>query len=78
MSHHITTLTHEDVDLEISYNYYEGSRGARERGTGLQLEPDEEPSVEIDRIEIKDIDVTSLLEFLHPVFEEKLISNHED
>lgn len=39
-----------DVDLTVTYTFTKSSRGERERGTGLQLSPDEESSIEIERV----------------------------
>ncbi|AVH84944.1 hypothetical protein RsoM2USA_15 [Ralstonia phage RsoM2USA] len=40
----------EDCTIKIVYDYSAACRGARERGTGLQLEPDEPESVEINAV----------------------------
>jgi len=56
---HTTTLTltiaGEENELEATVRYINlpASRGARERGTGLQLEPDEEASVEILSVRVR-------------------------
>jgi len=46
-----TTINHPETDEEIAvtvqYEYTPAERGSRERGTGLQLEPDYPASVEI-------------------------------
>lgn len=39
-----------DMEYIIDYTVYPGSMGKREEGTGLQLEPDEPPTIEIDSI----------------------------
>jgi len=39
-----------DVDLTVTYTAYPASRGERERGTGLQLEPDEEAMIDIESV----------------------------
>lgn len=39
--------TDEEIEVTVEYDYHKASRGARERGTGLQLEPDEPASIEI-------------------------------
>jgi hypothetical protein len=44
------TDVEEDVDVTVTYTYYPSSRGARERGTGLQLEPDEEATIDIESV----------------------------
>jgi hypothetical protein len=36
---HTTTI--QGIPCQVEVTYYAASRGARERGTGLQLEPDE-------------------------------------
>lgn len=53
-------LDDDGYDVRIKYRYYAGCRGAREEG--LQMEPDEPPSVEIE--EVKKEDGTDLLDRL--------------
>tara|TARA_R110000772_G_scaffold249530_2_gene363949 strand:+ start:76167 stop:76391 length:225 start_codon:yes stop_codon:yes gene_type:complete len=38
------------LDLTVKYKKYPACKGARENGTGLQLEPDEEAFIEIESI----------------------------
>ena len=49
-----TTYNHPETDEEIpitgEYDYYPEERGSRERGTGLQIEPDEPATVEITSV----------------------------
>jgi len=55
------TDVEEDVDITVTYTAYPASRGARERGTGLQLEPDEEATIDIESVKDstgKEIDVS--------------------
>lgn len=55
------TDVEEDIAVTVTYTAYPASRGARERGTGLQLEPDEESSIEIESVKDstgKEIDVS--------------------
>lgn len=55
------TDVEEEVDVTVTYTYYPASRGARERGTGLQLEPDEDASIDIESVKDstgKEIDVS--------------------
>ena len=47
------TISYKGIQLSINYTYYPASRGAREHGTGLQLEPDEPESVDIDNVELE-------------------------
>jgi len=61
-----TTLTIENVELEIEYTYFKGCKGSRDSfmgkaGAGPQLEPDEPASIEIESIKVKDIDIYELL-----------------
>ena len=44
------TDAEEEVDVTVTYTYYPASRGARERGTGAPLEPDEDESIEIESV----------------------------
>lgn len=40
-------VSHNGLDLTVHYEYYPPCRGARERSSGIQLEPDEPATVEI-------------------------------
>jgi len=42
-----TTLVIKGLECTVEYEYHRAWRGARERGTGVPLEPDEPESVEI-------------------------------
>lgn len=44
------TDVEEDIAVTVTYTAYPASRGARERGTGLPLEPDEESLIEIESV----------------------------
>jgi hypothetical protein len=44
------TDVEKEVDVTVTYTYYPASRGARERGTGAPLEPDEDASIEIESV----------------------------
>ena len=44
------TIVVDGVVFEVEYTYHKACRGAREKGTGLQLEPDEESSVELESV----------------------------
>jgi len=52
VSNHETTVYFEDFAFLVEFDYYPASRGAREHGTGLQLEPDEPESFEICTIKM--------------------------
>jgi hypothetical protein len=52
MSEKVITIC--DTKLTVIYTYHPAYAGARERGTGLQLEPDEEASVELEAVSIKE------------------------
>lgn len=41
------------LDYIVDYTVYPGSKGTKERGTGIPLEPDESPQIEIDQIQLK-------------------------
>lgn len=49
-----TTINHpetdEEIDVTVQYEYMPAERGSRERGTGLQLEPDYPSSIEIHSV----------------------------
>lgn len=45
-----TSLNRDDIgeiEIEVEYDFSPASKGGRERGTGLQLEPDTDASVDI-------------------------------
>ena len=45
-----TSLNRDDIGeikIEVEYDFNPASRGGRERGTGLQLEPDTDASVDV-------------------------------
>jgi hypothetical protein len=42
----------EGIPLIAEATRYRGYKGKRERGTGLQLEPDEEPYIELENVYI--------------------------
>lgn len=55
------TDVEEEVDVTVRYTAYAASRGARERETGVPLEPDEPASIEIQSVKDstgKEIDVS--------------------
>ena len=52
MSNHTHTVYFEDLAFDVNFDYYPVSKGAREHGTGLQLEPDEPESWEICTIKM--------------------------
>lgn len=43
----IDPVTDEEIPVTVEYEYTPASRGSREPGTGLRLEPDESPSIDI-------------------------------
>lgn len=50
-----------EIEVTVDFDYSPAERGARERGTGLQLEPDWDEDAEINSIKDasgKEIDVT--------------------
>lgn len=70
-----TTVTTYGVEFGVEYTFYRGCRGAREHGSGVQLEPDEGPSVEIEAICLPG-DVTE--QDLSEVLQQKVIDSIED
>lgn len=46
------TISYKGVQLSVGFTYYPPSKGARERGSGVQLEPDEPASVDIAELSI--------------------------
>lgn len=47
------TISYRGVQLSVDYTYYPASRGAREKGSGVQLEPDEPASVDVDDVKLE-------------------------
>ena len=71
-----------DVDLMVTYTATKSSRGERERGTGLQLSPDDEGSIEIESVKDstgQDVVLSdSELEQLKADIDERLSDAHND
>jgi len=80
------TISYKGIQLSINYTYYPASRGAREHGTGLQLEPDEPESVDIDNVELESelgdltlyLDLGGLLDGQEDEIEAKLLEELSD
>jgi len=75
----MSSLTLEDVTIDVDYKFYKGCRGARDsfmgkRGAGAQLEPDEPESVEVMSITMfgKEIEVSekSIMEIEEAIMRE--------
>lgn len=60
MTHRI--VHYMGVDISVDYGYYPPSIGARERGSGVQLEPDEPAMVEVYEIKIGPQEVTDVFQ----------------
>ncbi len=75
---HTRTVTIADNELEVSFDYYPPSRGARERGTGLQLEPDEPATFEICEVKLGEHDVTELVEPYMDKIEQQISESEMD
>lgn len=56
------SIIYNGETLEVSGTYYPATRGAREYGTGLQLEPDEPAEIEIESIIFSGVEVIGLME----------------
>ncbi len=50
------------VDISVDYSYFSASPGPRERGSGVQLGPDEPATVEVYEVKIGPKDVTDIFE----------------
>jgi hypothetical protein len=69
MSHHCIIVSYDWLEFEVEFDHYPASRGARERGSGVQLEPDEPATKEITEVfmvhptdqDINRVDVTEQL-----------------
>ena len=55
------TVKVNGVEFDVDYIYHKPYRGARERGSGIQLEPDEPASVELDDVCIGEYSVFSCI-----------------
>lgn len=55
------TISIEGVELRVDGTWYAASRGAREAGSGVQLEPDEPETFEMSAIYVADVDIADLL-----------------
>lgn len=62
MSRFCETIKFNGEELEVSGNSWPFCRGARELGTGLQLEPDEEAGFEVEEIIFKGVNIFYLME----------------
>ena len=88
MSNHTHTVFYEALAFEVSFDYYPAERGAREKGSGVQLEPDFPESFDICTIKIfnhedknaKTVDVTDCFnKTMNDWFDEQVFDHiHED
>jgi len=67
----VLNVTFEGVHFTVEYEYEPAERGARERGTGLQLEPDYDEQFYLVSVKVGD-DAQDILEYLDPHFRERL------
>ena len=84
----VRDTTYEDLDFRVTFNQYPAYRGARERGSGVQLEPDEPASIEVTniqllhdgdtQIEIYDVLSEKVIEQIQLTVEENLSEEFED
>ena len=71
----------DDIDLEVTYIFSRGTRGAREASTGIPLEPDEPASVEVIRADVAGHNILELMgsnhiEQLEEAAEDDLYTRH--
>ena len=91
MSHHCITVNYDWLEFEVEFDHYPASRGAREKGSGVQLEPDEPATNEITQIfcvhptdkKVKRVDVTEQLsqemsDYFDEQIEEQANDDQED
>ena len=71
------TINVKGVDLEVSVCVEEATRGAREHGTGLQLEPDDAGCVHINAVMLVDDD-RDIWELLSTKVEEEIQKEVEE
>jgi len=72
------TVYFRGVPIEVDYDYYPASKGARERGSGVQLEPDEPACVELTALSIGGVDIDGLLEEHIDAINELCLDGAED
>jgi hypothetical protein len=78
MSNHTIPVDYEDLTFDVEFDYYPASKGAREKGSGVQLEPDEPASWDICTIKLRNgkirpLDVTDWMnEIMMGYFEEEV------
>jgi hypothetical protein len=79
MSNHTITVEYEDLTFDVEFDYTPASKGAREKGSGVQLEPDEPESWDICTIKLRNgkirpLDVTDWMsETMMSYFEEEVV-----
>lgn len=56
------TVNFQGSKVEVSGHSWKECRGAREHGTGLQLEPDEPAGFEIDSVMFKGVEVIDIID----------------
>ena len=54
-------IEYRGYSLSVEYDYYPPSKGAREKGSGVQLEPDEDALVELTSVQLNGMDMYDLL-----------------
>lgn len=48
--------------LAVEYDYFAPSKGKREKGSGVQLEPDEDATIELTQVEHNGMEIMGLVE----------------
>jgi hypothetical protein len=60
------TVTAKGYQMEVTFDWHRASKGMRERGTGLRLEPDEDAGID-DITSLRLVDPADLLEIVAEV-----------
>lgn len=55
-------IEYRGYSLAVEYDYYPAKKGKRERGSGVQLEPDDEETIELTMVEHNGKEILGLLE----------------
>lgn len=67
---HACTIYLKDFEFLVYYSWYRAVPGAREKGTGIQLEPDEPETYEVDSIKLISNNDLSELYNCYPTYDD--------
>ena len=55
-------IEYRGYSLSVEYDYYPPTKGKREKGSGVQLEPDDDATIELTLVEHNGMEIMGLLE----------------